>query len=122
METPSSPHRPRRGGRPPATAEQKQTHTVPVRLTEAEHTRLVVEAEQYHKSKAEVLRAGWLGGVVSAPLPPLTVEQVALLRQLAGMANNLNQVTRMAHTAGYPRMAEAIAQTLQQVNQILNQW
>ena len=93
--TPTPPAR--RRGRRPKTAPH-QVHTVSVRLTEAEHARLATEARQYRKSMGEVLRSVWAGTPeASRPPRPRTVEEVAQLRQLIGMAGNLNQLTKQLH-------------------------
>jgi len=110
---------PRRRGRKPKTTPH-QAHTVSVRLTEAEHRELATEAELYRKSMGEVLRAVWAGtpDAVRAPRPR-TVEQVAQLRQLTGMANNLNQLTKQLQ-AGH-NVSEAARQVLVQLYRLLDQ-
>lgn len=102
MEAPtpadSTPHRPRKGGRKPGPVTEKQRHVVSVRLTDAEHERLTVEAERYRLSQGEVLRSVWVKQDTATKLPaPPTPEEAKQLAQLAGMAANLNQLTKLAH-------------------------
>jgi hypothetical protein len=93
-------------------------HTVSVRLTEAEHRELATEAKDYRKSMGEVLRAVWAGTPDAARPPrPRTVEEVAQLRQLIGMAGNLNQLTKQLH-AGH-HVSEAARQVLVQLYRLL---
>jgi hypothetical protein len=114
-DTPSQP--PRRRGRQPKTTPH-QAHTVSVRLTEAEHRELASESVTYRKSMGEVLRAVWAGTSNAARPPrPRTVEEVAQLRQLIGMAGNLNQLTKQLH-AGH-HVGEAARQVLGQLNRLL---
>ncbi|GGG62423.1 plasmid mobilization protein [Hymenobacter glacieicola] len=94
----STPHRPRKGGRKPGPLADKQRHVVSVRLTDAEHERLTQEAERYRLSQGEVLRSVWLKQKTAAKLQaPPTPEEARQLAQLAGMAANLNQLTKLAH-------------------------
>lgn len=94
----STPHRPRKGGRKAGPLAEKQRHVVSVRLTDKEHERLNREAERYHLSQGEVLRSVWLKQDTATKLPaPPTPDEARLLVQLAGMAANLNQITKLAH-------------------------
>jgi hypothetical protein len=94
----STPYRPRKGGRKPGPPAEKQRHVVSVRLTDAEHERLTTEAERYRLSQGEVLRSVWLKQDTATKLAaPPSPEQARQLAQLAGMAANLNQLTKLAH-------------------------
>ena len=102
METPKPADAPsqrsRKGGRKPGPQAEKQRHVVSVRLTDAEHERLNREAERHRLSQGEVLRSVWLKQDTATKLPtPRTPEQARELAQLAGMAANLNQLTKLAH-------------------------
>jgi hypothetical protein len=95
-------------------------HTVSVRLTDAEHRELATEAKDYRKSMGEVLRAVWMGIPDEArPARPRTVEEMAQLRQLIGMAGNLNQLTKQLH-AGH-QVSEAARQVLGQLYRLLDE-
>jgi hypothetical protein len=108
---------PRRRGRQPKTT-PKQEHSVTVRLTKAEHDALLTEAQDYRKSMGEVLRAVWAGTPDAARPPrPRTVEEMAQLRQLIGMAGNLNQLTKQLH-AGH-NVSEAARQVLVRLYRLL---
>lgn len=102
MEAPtlanSPSYRPRKGGRKASPLAEKQRHVVSVRLTDAEHERLNQEVERYRLSQGEVLRSVWLKQDTATKLPAsLTPEEARQLAQLAGMAANLNQLTKLAH-------------------------
>jgi len=102
METPKPADAPsqrsRKGGRKPGPQAEKQRHVVSVRLTDAEHERLNREAERHRLSQGEVLRSVWLKQDTAAKLvAPPSPEQARQLAQLAGMAANLNQLTKLAH-------------------------
>lgn len=113
------PPTPRRRGRKPKTT-PRQVHTVSVRLTEAEHRELASEAATYRKSMGEVLRAVWAGTPDAARPPrPRTVEEVAQLRQLVGMAGNLNQLTKQLHAGA--AVQQQAQQVLGQLHELLNE-
>jgi hypothetical protein len=91
-----------------------------VRLTDAEHQELTTEATTYRKSMGEVLRSVWAGTPDAARPPrPRTVEEVAQLRQLVGMAGNLNQLTKQLH-AGH-NVSEAARQVLVHLYRLLDE-
>lgn len=113
------PPTPRRRGRQPKTTPH-QDYLVTVRLTEAEHAELATEAATYRKSMGEVLRAVWAGTPDAARPPrPRTVEEMAQLRQLIGMASNLNQLTKQLH-AGH-NVSEAARQALVRLYRLLDE-
>ena len=115
----ASPTR-RTGGRKPGPVAAKQRHVVSVRLTDAEHERLSREAERHRLSQAEVLRSVWLKQDTAAKLPtPRTPEQARELAQLAGMATNLNQLTKQGHL-GQP-VGQGVLVVLRQMHALLKQ-
>ena len=52
--------------------------------------------------------------------PALSTEQMALIRQLAGMANNLNQLTRKYHQAGIEKGRLYFADLGKRIRQLMN--
>jgi len=121
LATPDSPpHRPRKGGRKPSPQAEKQRHVVSVRLTDAEHERLMLEAERHQVSQGEVLRSVWRKQHTATKLPiPPTPEQARERAQLAGMAANLNQLTKQGHQGQDIREGAIIL--LRKMNTLLNQ-
>ena len=65
---------------------------------------------------AEYARRALARSIVRARMTP---EMLALLRQLTGMANNLNQLARMAHVAGYGRDAATLAALVDRIDALL---
>ena len=51
----------------------------------------------------------------------LTAEQMTLLRQLAGMANNLNQLARKANSAGYVQAAAECTALIEKIDTLIDQ-
>ena len=65
-----------------------------VRMTLAESKRIEKSATQYGLSVSAYLRQKGLGDRM---IPPLRAEEKEAYRQLVGIANNLNQLTRYTH-------------------------
>lgn len=73
---------------------EKRTKEIKIRLTEREHELLLERCEQ--SKLASWLRALGLGERCPRQRKLPTVEP-ALLRQISGMGNNLNQIARLLH-------------------------
>lgn len=54
------------------------------------------------------------------PVLQLTVEQDKYLRQLAGMANNLNQLSKRAHQSGFAAVAQEVEAQAATLDQLLD--
>ncbi|MFD2144327.1 MobC family plasmid mobilization relaxosome protein [Mucilaginibacter antarcticus] len=52
-------------------------------------------------------------------VPRLSAEETRYLRMLSGMANNLNQLTKLAHSKGLQYMAQACIMLLEKVALII---
>ena len=114
-EPPEKPKR--RAGRQPKET-PKQSHTISVRLTDAEYEELLIEAAEYNLSMGEVLRAVWLGTPdESRARKPLTVAELTQRKQLLGMASNLNQMTKQLHAG--PDVREGAGLLVAQLRHLL---
>jgi hypothetical protein len=94
--------------------------TVRTRLPTAIHEKLTTEADEREVTVARYLRA-----VVEAhlsqqrtKLPQARAHHHALLRQLARVGNNLNQLTRQAHAGIVPVKPEEVQTCLANLNEI----
>lgn len=54
------------------------------------------------------------------PMMQLSVEQDGYLRQLAGLANNLNQLAKKAHQGGFEVVAKEVTRQAAEVSQLLD--
>ena len=86
---------PARKAKPPQPVQQC---ALTVRLTIDERDILLAEAQDFHRTMGETLRAVWKGTppAVLPPRPRTAAENVAL-RKLIGMSNNFNQMVRLMH-------------------------
>jgi|GEM_PF-2826489 len=78
-----------------------KTRRLDLRVTETERRQIAQNAEQAGLKLSAYLRQSALGSLVSdgeIPLPTSAILTKPERAQLASMANNLNQLTRHAHT------------------------
>ena len=85
----------KKGGRP--AKKVKRNCTVVVRVTETERLLVWGKAREAGLSTSAWFRLAAKKATVVARLSP---EEAALLRVLSGLANNLNQLARLAHREG----------------------
>jgi hypothetical protein len=104
--------------RPPQvkkTDAERRLKGVTVRLTVARYDELKAHAAAGGQTLARVVR-----NLIQQPVAALTPGQDALLRQLAGMANNLNQLAKRANQGGLVEVATPAAQAAAQVSRLLD--
>ena len=106
--------------RPPAQTRNGTTQTkagrLPDCLTETDYDTLCRKARVAGLVCAEYARHALARSVVRARMTP---EMLTLLRQLTGMANNLNQLARMAHVAGDGRDTATLAALVDRIDALL---
>ena len=49
-------------------------------------------------------------------------EDAAIIRNLTGMANNLNQLTKLSHQTGFYRTKNIVMELLAKLNEVLNDY
>jgi len=84
-----------KGGRP--LKKVKRDRHIRVRLTPTEHFRIEDKAIRAKLTISDWFRKAALKGKVTSKL---SIEEMNCLRMLSGMANNLNQLTKLAHSQG----------------------
>ncbi|MFR9523287.1 MAG: plasmid mobilization relaxosome protein MobC [Rikenellaceae bacterium] len=77
-------------GRPPKVI-GKLTHSINLKLSEMDYVNLQSKAERLKLTPTAYVRQMAMNGYVRAPY---TEEELQILRDLSGEANNLNQVTK----------------------------
>ena len=93
----------RKGGRPKLPSGQKRNCSVKVNFDRKNYGRLLLISKEAGKSLSETVYELAVNGYVKEPL---SQGVVYALRVLAGMANNLNQLTRLGHIHGPAHIAE----------------
>ena len=91
-----------KGGRPPKSASEKLKERLTVKMAAADYYALRGKARAAGLTWAEYAR-------------------MTLLRQLAGMANNLNQLARKANSAGYVQAAAECTALIEKIDTLIDQ-
>ena len=104
-----------KGGRP-KKAGRKSTVLV-VRMTPAERAVIENKASEARVKTAEWIRMAAINAVIKARF---TKEEIGLLRSLAGLNNNLNQLTRLAHQEGITSVIINIRTLLKEISVYLD--
>lgn len=99
----------RLGGRPKKEPEDK-LKSVTTHVSADRYEELQAGAAAVRQPMSQFVRPLVEAGVKARkrPVLQLTVAQDGYLRQLAGMANNLNQLSKRAHQAGFATVAQEV--------------
>ena len=113
----AAPPRRGRGGRPKGDPAAVRHSTIGVRVSDAEYAALREKAAQMGMTPAQWLREAALSRrLPSPPVPPINREQYA---ELARLAANLNQLTRLANEGRPVTVADALLQqTIDEVRRL----
>lgn len=101
-------NRPR--GRPKVSGVCKLSKAVTVKFSKIDYERLCRRSRQANITLAEYLRVSAFETTITARH---SAEETAFIRSLTGMANNLNQLTRLSHQAGFHRTQRTVIELLQ---------
>ena len=106
-----------KGGRPKKGAADKLKYRLTVKMATSDYYTLKGKARSAGISAGEFLRRCMRDGQVKERLTP---EHTDYVRQLCGMANNLNQLAHEAHIAGYEDVAAADRLLSEKIDEVLN--
>ncbi len=109
-------HSRNKGGRPKKGAAEKLKYKVSFFLQTGDYLALKTKVKATRLPRAEVVRRAVTGCRIT---PRFTPEQAAALRNLSGMGNNLNQLTKLAYQAGYSEIAAQNEQAVKEISQTL---
>jgi hypothetical protein len=104
----------KKGGRPVKLV--KKSNNLVVRMTETERILIAGKAREAGMKLSEWFRIAAKKAQVIARLSPA---DVAILRVLTGLANNLNQIARMAHKEGLLTVQRKCREGLDEINDTL---
>ena len=105
----------KKGGRP--TKKLKRELRVTVRFSKLEHYILQQKSGKAEINISEFLRQAAITAKVTARL---TEEERHIIRQLIGMANNLNQMAKVANKEGMGSIRFLLEACLQLIHDLLN--
>ncbi len=105
-----------KGGRPKKPENELRQHPVKVYFDEANYRRLLNRSRRTGQPLSAIVYDLSVNGYVREPF---TREEVSLLRSLSGMANNLNQLARMANTYGFRQTATEVSSLTGKIDDLL---
>ena len=105
----------RKGGRP--TKNLKRELRITARFSKLEHYILQQKARKAGINVSEFLQQAAIAAKVTGRL---TDEERHIIRQLIGMANNLNQMAKVANREGMDSICLLLEACLQQIHDLLN--
>ena len=106
----------KKGGRPPTGRVRKLSKSVTVKFSKPSYEALRLRARKANRKLAEYIRESALNGkVVSGH----NAETVAIAKNLIGMANNLNQLTKLSHQRGLHETQVYVMDLLRKLKAIL---
>lgn len=106
-------------GRPALGRTRKLTRGVTVKFSPVSYEALRFRAGKSGRSLAVYIREAALAATVTARHTP---EENALLRSLAGMANNLNRLTKLSHQTSFYRTRLLIEGLLEKLKRIMDDY
>lgn len=87
-----------KGGRPKKETAEKLSYRISVKMAAADYFRLLTQAYEVGVSPSEYMRECFRNGHVKERM---SEEHAGYIRQLCGMANNLNQLAHKANARGF---------------------
>ena len=109
----------KKGGRPPTGRVRKLSKSVTVKFSKPSYEALRLRARKANRKLAEYIRESALNGeVVSGH----NAETVAIAKNLIGMANNLNQLTKLSHQRGFHETHVYVVDLLRRLKAILGEY
>ena len=106
-----------KGGRPKKGAADKLKYRLTVKMATSDYYTLKGKARSAGMSAGEFLRGCMRDGQVKERLTP---EHTGYIRQLCGMANNLNQLAHRANAAGFATVRMECRVLVARIEEVLN--
>ena len=108
-----------KGGRPTLTKARRRSKSVTVKFSKIDYETLRVRCRKANRRLSEYIRESALQSEV---VMPHTTESASLYRDLAGMANNLNQLARLSHQTSLYHTSRKVDEALDKVLAIISEY
>ena len=106
---------PKRGR--PKKEKVKLSTSINLKLTEYDYKTVKEKSEKLGMKATQYAREMTLKGGIKSRF---TLEELDLMRKLAGMANNLNQIAKQANKSGFAQVGVEIVNIALQIKQLLD--
>ena len=108
-----------KGGRPALPKARRRSKSVTVKFSKIDYETLRVRCRKANRRLSEYIRESALQSEV---VMPHTTEAASLYRDLAGMANNLNQLARLSHQTSLYHTCRKVDEALDKVLAIISEY
>ena len=108
-----------KGGRPALPKARRRSKSVTVKFSKIDYETLRVRCKKANRRLSEYIRESALQSEV---VMPHTTESASLYRDLAGMANNLNQLARLSHQTSFYHTSRKVDEALDKVLAIISEY
>jgi hypothetical protein len=105
------------GGRPPKKIEEKKSYRVTTKMNTKEYYTLMAKAQSAGMTMPEFVRESVAHTNVIARIQP---EEAGIIRDLCGMATNLNQLAHKANAGGFAKAAIECTWMAREIINLLN--
>ena len=106
-------------GRPQVSTLKRLTKSVTVKFSKPDYEMLRRRSKNANRTLAEYIRDSAFDVRIVAKH---SVEDAAIIRNLTGMANNLNQLTKLSHKTGFYRTKNVIMELLAKLKEVLSDY
>lgn len=104
-------------GRPKKSLGEKKNYRINLKLGTEEYYSLLAKVKKVGTTKSEFIRTCLKKGYVKERL---SAEVVGYIRDISGMANNLNQLARQANAQGYTAVRDQFLYFAERFDNLLN--
>ena len=106
-------------GRPQVSTLKRLTKSVTVKFSKPDYEKLRHRSKNANRTLAEYIRdAAFEARIVAKH----SAEDAAVIRNLTGMANNLNQLTKLSHQTGFYRTKNIVMEVLEKLKSIMSDY
>ena len=111
--------KPKPRGRPQISTLKRLTKSVTVKFSKPDYEKLRHRSKNANRTLAEYIRDAAFDARIVAKH---STEDVAIIRNLTGMANNLNQLTKLSHQTGFYRTKNIVMEVLEKLKTIMSNY
>ena len=106
-------------GRPQVSTLKRLTKSVTVKFSKPDYEMLRHRSKNANRTLAEYIRDSAFDARIVAKH---SAEDAAIIRNLTGMANNLNQLTKLSHQTGFYRTKNIVMELLAKMKEVLSDY
>lgn len=106
-------------GRPQVSTLKRLTKSVTVKFSKLDYEKLRHRSKNANRTLAEYIRDSVFDARIVAKH---SAEDAAVIRNLTGMANNLNQLTKLSHQTGFYRTKNIVMEVLEKLKSIMSDY